>query len=102
MRTFVCHEELLRRGIALPNRDSYAGAAAPAARRGSGQWRRVGVLSVVPHGSSSEAAGSGRLRIDWNNRCALVRVGLLLNADADPKLSSRVVMSRSILAQKLP
>jgi hypothetical protein len=32
------------------------------------------VLSVVPPGGSSEAVGSGRLRIDWNNRRAPVRV----------------------------
>jgi hypothetical protein len=50
------------------------GAAAPAARCGSGQWRRSEVLSVVPPGGSSEAMCSGRLRIDWNNRRALVRV----------------------------
>ena len=34
------------------------------------------VLSVVPPGGSSEAVGSARLRIDWNNRRALVRVTL--------------------------
>ena len=34
------------------------------------------VLSVVPPGGSSEAVGSVRLRIDWNNRRALVRVTL--------------------------
>jgi hypothetical protein len=32
------------------------------------------VLSVVPPGSSSEAPCSEWLRIDWNNRRALVRV----------------------------
>jgi hypothetical protein len=32
------------------------------------------VLSVVPPGGSSEAMCSERLRIDWNNRRALVRV----------------------------
>jgi hypothetical protein len=34
------------------------------------------VLSVVPSGSSSEAICSERLRIDWNNHRALVRVTL--------------------------
>ena len=34
------------------------------------------VLSVVPRGGSSEAICSERLRIDWNNRRALVRVTL--------------------------
>jgi hypothetical protein len=34
------------------------------------------VLSVVPPGGSSEAMCSERLRIDWNNRRALVRVTL--------------------------
>jgi hypothetical protein len=32
------------------------------------------VLSDLTPGGSSEAVGSGRLRIDWNNRRALVRV----------------------------
>jgi hypothetical protein len=50
------------------------GAAAPAARCGSGQWRRSEVLSVVPLGGSSEAMCPERLRIDWNNGRALVRV----------------------------
>jgi hypothetical protein len=45
------------------------------------------VLSVVPRGGSSEAVESGRSRIDWNNRCALVRVSLLLNIDPVPRLS---------------
>jgi hypothetical protein len=34
------------------------------------------VLSVVSPGGSSEAICSERLRIDWNNRRALVRVTL--------------------------
>jgi hypothetical protein len=34
------------------------------------------VLSVVPLGGSSEASFSDRLRIDWNNRRALIRVTL--------------------------
>jgi hypothetical protein len=34
------------------------------------------VLSVVPPGGSSEAVCGERLRIDWNNRRALVRVTL--------------------------
>ena len=63
------------------------GAAAPAARCGSGQWRRVGSPPVVPPGGSSEAISSGRLRIDWNNRRALVRVTLRLSVDPDPGLS---------------
>ena len=45
------------------------------------------VLAFVPPGGSSEAVGSGRLRIDWNNRRALVRVTLCLNVNPDPGLS---------------
>jgi hypothetical protein len=45
-------------------------AAGPANGRGSE------VLSVVPTGGSSEAVRPERLRIDWNNRRALVRVTL--------------------------
>jgi hypothetical protein len=46
------------------------GAAAPAAA-GPANGGGSEVLSVVPPGGSSEAVGSGRLRIDWNNRRAL-------------------------------
>lgn len=46
----------------------------PAAGPANGGWSEV--LSVVPPGGSSEAVGSARLRIDWNNRRALVRVTL--------------------------
>src|ERR1700722_8568561 len=56
------------------------------------------VLSVVPRGGSSGAVESERSRIDWNNRCALVRVSLLLNIDPVPRLSSRVLMSGPIKA----
>jgi hypothetical protein len=63
------------------------GAATPAARCGSGQWRVSEVLSVVPRGGSSETVGSVRLRIDWDNRRVLVRVTRRLDADPDPELS---------------
>jgi hypothetical protein len=58
----------------------------PAAGPANGGWSEV--LSVVPPGGSSEALGSGRLRIDWNNRRALVRVTRRLNVDPDPGLSA--------------
>jgi len=58
----------------------------PAAGPANGGWSEV--LSVVPPGGSSEAVGSWRLRIDWNNRRALVRETRSLNVDPDLKLSS--------------
>ena len=76
------------RYLALPpDRDSSEGPATPAARCGSGQWRGSEVLSVAPPGGSSEAVGSARLRIDWNNGRALVRVTYLLSAGPDLRLS---------------
>ena len=45
------------------------------------------VLSVVPPGGSSEAVCGERLRIDWNNRRALVRVPSLLSVGPDLRLS---------------
>jgi hypothetical protein len=54
------------------------------------------VLSVVPQGGSSEAVGSERPRVDWINRCTLVRVIRLLELDPDPKLALRTETANAL------
>jgi hypothetical protein len=72
----------------MPDCDSQESAAAPAARCGSGQWRRVGspLCRSARRLFRSRWVRAVAHRLEY--RCALVRVIALLKLDADPKLSS--------------